>query len=53
MLFNVIGAHDVAVPTAYYKIVVDMRNPEHPDVIAFLVPHIQTVAGPSVGWRPP
>ncbi len=46
-LFNVIGENDVAVPTAFFKIVVDMQNPQNPDVLAFLVPHIDTVAGPE------
>lgn len=47
MLFNVIGENDVAVPTAFFKIVVDVRNQQNPDVLAFLVPHIETVAGPE------
>jgi len=47
MLYNVIGENDVAVPTAFFKIVVDMRNQQRPDVIAFLVPHIETVPGPE------
>jgi endonuclease G len=42
MLFNVVGANDVAVPTAFYKIVVDARDPQAPDVLAFLVPHVET-----------
>ena len=46
-LFNVIGENDVAVPTAFFKIVVDVRNQQNPDVLAFLVPHIETVAGPE------
>ena len=47
MLFNVIGENDVAVPTAFFKIIVDMRNQQRPDVIAFLVRHIDTVPGPE------
>jgi endonuclease G len=45
MLYNVIGGNDIAVPTAFFKIIVDMRNLENPDVLAFLVPHIETVLG--------
>lgn len=45
MLFNVIGENDVAVPTAFFKIIVDMRNQQRPDVIAFLVRHFDTVPG--------
>jgi endonuclease G len=40
MLYNVIGENDVAVPTAFFKIVVDMRDLQNPNVLAFLVPHI-------------
>lgn len=47
MLFNVIGENDVAVPTAFFKIIVDMRNQQRPDVIAFLVRHFDTVPGPE------
>jgi endonuclease G len=47
MLFNVIGGNDVAVPTAFFKIVVDMRNAQNPDVLAFLIPHMQTERGPE------
>jgi endonuclease G len=43
ILYNVVGPGAVAVPSAYFKIVVDMRTPEHPDVIAFLVDHIETI----------
>jgi endonuclease G len=46
-LCNVIGENDVAVPTAFFKIVIDMRNQQNPDLLAFLVPHIQTEAGPE------
>lgn len=42
MLYNVIGHGDVAVPTGFYKIVVDMRNLDNPNVLAFLVPHFAT-----------
>lgn len=42
MLYNVIGENDVAVPTAFFKIIVDMRNQQRPDVIAFLVRHFET-----------
>lgn len=47
MLYNVVGENDVAVPTAFFKIMVDMRNLQSPDVLAFLVPHIETVPGPE------
>ena len=47
MLFNVIGSNDVAVPSAFFKIVVNMQRPQNPDVLAFLVPHIETAAGPE------
>ncbi|MCP4262967.1 MAG: hypothetical protein GY774_36465 [Planctomycetes bacterium] len=47
MLYNVIGENNVAVPTAFFKIIVDMRNQQRPDVIAFLVRHIDTVPGPE------
>lgn len=46
-LYNVIGENDVAVPTAFFKIVVDMRDQQNPDVLAFLVRHIETVTGPE------
>ena len=46
-VFNVIGENDVAVPSAFFKIIVDARDPEHPDVLAFLVPHIATELGPE------
>ena len=46
-LYNVIGENNVAVPTAFFKIVVDMRNQLNPDILAFLVPHIETVPGPE------
>ena len=47
IVFNVIGDNNIAVPTAFFKIIVDMRQPQNPDVLAFLVPHIETVAGPE------
>jgi len=47
MLFNVVGDNNVAVATSFFKIVVDMRHPQNPDVLAFLVPHIETVDGPE------
>jgi len=47
MLYNVVGAGNVAVPTGYFKIIVDMRNLDAPDVLAFMVPHFETVAGPE------
>lgn len=45
MLYNVVGENDVAVPTAFFKIIVDMRNLQNPNVIAFLMPHIITTEG--------
>lgn len=45
MLYNVVGENDVAVPTSFFKIIVDMRNLQNPNVIAFLMPHIRTTAG--------
>ncbi len=39
VLYNVVGARDVAVPTAFFKIVIDMHTLDDPDVIAFVVPH--------------
>lgn len=44
MLYNVVGASDVAVPTAFFKIIVDMRDLGNPNVLAFLVPHVRTIA---------
>jgi endonuclease G len=46
-LYNVVGENDVAVPTAFFKIVVDMRNQQSPNLLAFLVPHIETQPGPE------
>lgn len=43
VLYNVIGDDHVAVPDGFFKIVVDMRTPDHPDVIAFLVDHVDTL----------
>jgi len=43
MLYNVVGQNDVAVPTGFFKIIVDMRNLDSPDVLAFMVPHFETV----------
>ncbi len=40
--YNVVGDHNVAVPTAFFKIVIDASDPDHPDVIAFLVRHMET-----------
>ena len=47
MLYNVIGPSNVAVPSAFFKIVVDATDPANPDVIAFVMPHLETVAGPE------
>jgi endonuclease G len=45
VVYNVVGAGDVAVPTGFFKIVADLTDPDHPDVIAFLVTHVETEAG--------
>ena len=34
-----IGKEDVAVPDEFYKIVLDYRNPKHPRMIGFIIPH--------------
>ena len=47
MLYNVVGENNVAVPTSFFKIIVDMRNPQNPDVLAYLVPHIETLPEPE------
>ena len=39
VLYNVVGAGEVAVPTAFFKVVVDPSNRDNPDVLAFLIPH--------------
>lgn len=47
IVFNVIGKNHVAVPNGFFKIVVDVRNKQHPSMIAFYFPHIETVPGPE------
>jgi len=47
MVHNVIGEGDVAVPTHFFKVVADLRDPEHPVVLAFLIPHVATEDGPE------
>lgn len=42
MLYNVVGQNNVAVPTSFFKIIIDYTNPEAPDVLAFLMPHFAT-----------
>jgi len=37
--YKVIGPHHVAVPTHFFKIVVDVNDPRHPQAIAFLLPN--------------
>jgi endonuclease G len=44
VIYNVVGEGDVAVPTGFFKVVVDFTDRDHPDVIAFLVPHMETQA---------
>ena len=39
VLYNVVGDGEVAVPTAFFKVVVDPSNRDNPDVLAFLIPH--------------
>lgn len=39
VIYNVVGERNVAVPTAFFKVVVDVRDPMNPDVIAFMLPH--------------
>ena len=34
-----IGREEVAVPDEFYKIVLDYRNPKHPRMIGFIIPH--------------
>ncbi|MCB2204126.1 DNA/RNA non-specific endonuclease [bacterium] len=41
VVYNVLGEHEVAVPTGFYKIIVDATG-TRPEVIAFLVPHYET-----------
>ena len=45
MVYNVVGENNVAVAAKFFKIIVDMRNPDNPDVLAFLMPNIPTIAG--------
>ena len=47
MIYNVAGENNVAVATEFFKIIVDMRNPDNPDVLAFLMPNIPTTEGPE------
>lgn len=47
VVYNVVGEGNVAVPTAFFKIIIDMRRPDNPDVLAFLVPHRETRPGPE------
>ena len=37
--YGVIGPNEVAAPTHFFKIVVDMNDPNNPDAIAFLMPN--------------
>ena len=45
MLYNVAGDNNVAIATEFFKIIVDMRNPNNPNVLAFLMPNIPTKEG--------
>lgn len=47
MLYNVIGESDVAVPAAFFKIVIDARDPDNIDTLAFIIDHIETEPGPE------
>ncbi len=42
MVYNIIGGNDVAVASAFFKIVIDMRDMENPNVLGFLVTHFET-----------
>lgn len=46
-LFNVIGSNEVAVPTAFFKIIVDAADSQNPEVLSFLVDHRETMDGPE------
>ncbi len=43
VIYNVVGEGEVAAPTAMFKVVIDMRDPREPQVIAFLVPHFRQI----------
>lgn len=45
-VFNAVG-DAVAVPTHFFKIVVDLRNPQRPEALAFVMPHVETQPGPE------
>lgn len=45
MIYNVAGENNIAVASKFFKIIVDMRNPGNPDVLAFLMPNIPTNPG--------
>lgn len=46
--FDVVGENEVAVPTGFYKIVVDTTDPEQVEALAFLLPN-EAVAGSDYG----
>jgi endonuclease G len=39
VIYNIVGQSGVAVPTAFFKVVVDHSNANEPEVLAFLIPH--------------
>ncbi len=39
VIYNVVGPGEIAVPTAFFKIVVDHQDSERIEALAFLVPH--------------
>lgn len=43
VVYNVVGEGEVAVPTAMFKVIIDLRDPREPEVIAFLVPHFRRI----------
>lgn len=47
VVYNVIGERGVAVPTGFFKIVIDQRDPDRPEILAFLLRHVETTPGPE------
>lgn len=39
IIYNVVGISQVAVPTAFFKVIVDNSDAENPEVLAFVIPH--------------
>jgi len=40
VLYNLVGAGDVAAPTAFFKVVVDATNPDAPEALAFIIENV-------------